>query len=83
MPLTKEGRGTGLAVAVDLINTWDALEAEPDLIEGLDDVRVWLTWHGLDRAAEAVSEADVAAMVVAGAAHSAAGTSKLSSFRRT
>ena len=52
MPLTREGRGTGLAVAVDLINTWDELESEPDLIEGVDDVRVWLTWHGLDRAAD-------------------------------
>jgi predicted RNA-binding Zn ribbon-like protein len=59
MPLTREGRGTGLALAVDLVNTWDLLEAEPDLIEGLDDVRVWLTWHGLDRAAERMREADV------------------------
>jgi predicted RNA-binding Zn ribbon-like protein len=59
MPLTREGRGTGLAVAVDLVNTWDLLEAEPDLIEGLDDVRVWLTWHGLDRAADRVREVDV------------------------
>jgi len=40
MPLTRdETRGTGLAVAVDLVNTWDELEAEPDLIEGLADVR--------------------------------------------
>src|SRR5215213_2122407 len=59
MPLTREGRGTGLALAVDLVNTWDLLEAEPDLIEGLDDVRVWLTWHGLDRAAERMRERDV------------------------
>jgi predicted RNA-binding Zn ribbon-like protein len=59
MPLTREGRGTGLAVAIDLVNTWDELEPEPDLIEGVDDVRVWLTWHGLDRAAQNVREADV------------------------
>src|SRR5215211_7224167 len=59
MPLTREGRGTGLAVGVDLVNTWDLLEAEPDLIEGLDDVRVWLRWHGLDRAADRVREVDV------------------------
>jgi len=62
MPLTKEGRRTGLAVAVDLVNTWDELEHEPDLIEGLDDVRVWLTWHGLDRAADELREPDVDAV---------------------
>jgi len=59
MPLTREGRGTGLALAVDLVNTWDLLEAEPDLIEGLDDVRVWLTWHHLDTAAAQMREPDV------------------------
>jgi predicted RNA-binding Zn ribbon-like protein len=59
MPLTKEGRGTGLAVAVDLINTWDELEREPDLIEGLADVRTWLSWHGLNRAAKTLRKADV------------------------
>jgi predicted RNA-binding Zn ribbon-like protein len=59
MPLTREGRGTGLAVAVDLVNTWDLLEPEPDLIEGLVDVRTWLTWHGLDRAADRMRESDV------------------------
>ena len=62
MPLTKEGRGTGLAVAVDLVNTWDELEPEPDLIEGVADVRVWLTWHGLDRAAKVAREADLDAV---------------------
>src|SRR6188508_2340076 len=60
MPLTRgKGRGTGLMLAVDLVNTWDELEPEPDLIEGLDDVRTWLTWHGLDRAAAAMREPDV------------------------
>src|SRR5262245_52015966 len=59
MPLTREGRGTGLMLAVDLVNTWDLLEPEPDLIEGLDDVRVWLGWHGLDRAAAQMREPDV------------------------
>ena len=54
MPLTKIGRGTGLAVAVDLVNTWDELEDDPELIEGLADVRFWLTWHGLNRAAKEV-----------------------------
>ena len=59
MPLTREGRGTALALAVDLVNTWDLLEAEPDLIEGLEDVRVWLTWHHLDTAAAQMREPDV------------------------
>jgi len=62
MPLTRDGRGTGLAVAVDLVNTWDELEPEPELIEGLDDVRVWLTWHGLDRVARDLRETDVDAV---------------------
>jgi len=60
MPLTRdETRGTGLAVAVDLVNTWDELEAEPDLIEGLADVRYWLTWHGLETAAKRLRSKDV------------------------
>src|SRR3954466_1418203 len=59
MPLTRgAGRGTGLMVAVDLVNTWDDLEPEPDLIEGIEDVRTWLTVHGLDRAAEDVRDVD-------------------------
>jgi len=60
MPLTRdETRGTGLAVAVDLVNTWDELEAEPDLIEGLADVRYWLDWHGLQTAAKRLRAGDV------------------------
>jgi predicted RNA-binding Zn ribbon-like protein len=62
MPLTKEGRGTGLTVAVDLVNTWDELEEEPELIEDVDDVRFWLTWHGLNRAAKEVRASDVDAV---------------------
>jgi predicted RNA-binding Zn ribbon-like protein len=60
MPLTRdETRGTGLALAVDLVNTWDELEAEPDLIDDLRDVRYWLDWHGLHEAAKRVRTADV------------------------
>lgn len=60
MPLTQgKGRGTGVAVAVDLVNTWDELAEPHDLIEGLRDVRTWLDWHGLHRAATAVRAADV------------------------
>ena len=53
MPLTRdETRGSGVALAIDLVNTWDELEPEPDLIEGLQDVRTWLEWHGLSAAAK-------------------------------
>src|SRR5215831_18594394 len=63
MPLTRdETRGSGLAVAVDLVNTWDELHPEPDLIEGLADVRTWLEWHGLKTAAARLSERDVDAV---------------------
>jgi predicted RNA-binding Zn ribbon-like protein len=60
MPLTRgPDRGTGVGVAVDLVNTWDELEDEPDLIEGVRDVRTWLDWHGLHGAAERMRESDV------------------------
>jgi predicted RNA-binding Zn ribbon-like protein len=60
MPLTRdETRGSGAAVAVDLVNTWDELHPEPDLIEGLADVRVWLEWHGLSTPARRLNEGDV------------------------
>jgi predicted RNA-binding Zn ribbon-like protein len=60
MPLTRdETRGSGVAVAIDLINTWDELEPEPDLIEDVRDVRTWLEWHGLSAAAKRMEEADV------------------------
>jgi predicted RNA-binding Zn ribbon-like protein len=63
MPLTRDDtRGSGLALAVDLVNTWDELEPEPDLIEGLRDVRYWLDWHGLHEAAKQVREQDVDGM---------------------
>jgi predicted RNA-binding Zn ribbon-like protein len=63
MPLTRdETRGSGLAVAVDLVNTWDELHSEPDLIEGIVDVRTWLEWHGLKAAAAQLGEQDVDAV---------------------
>ena len=63
MPLTRdETRGSGMAVAVDLVNTWDELHTEPDLIEGLVDVRTWLEWHGLKTAAAQLGEQDVDAV---------------------
>ena len=63
MPLIRdETRGSGLAVAIDLINTWDELHDDPDKIEGLVDVRTWLEWHGLKTAAAQLRERDVDAV---------------------
>ncbi len=59
MPLTKKGRGTGVALAVDLVNSWDELEDQPELIEGPADVRVWLDWHGFHRVARGIRAGDV------------------------
>src|SRR5690349_15569889 len=60
MPLTRgHGRGTGVIVAVDLVNTWDELEEEPDLIEDLRDVRTWLDHHGLHEAAKRLKPRDL------------------------
>src|SRR3954453_2128684 len=59
MPLSREGRGTGWALAVDIVNTWDEYPQPMDLVEGIDDVRTVLAWHGLPAAAEAVEPRDV------------------------
>jgi predicted RNA-binding Zn ribbon-like protein len=57
--LSREGRGTGVSLAVDLVNTWDELEPEPDHLRSVADVRRWLDWHGLHQAAKRVRAADV------------------------
>jgi predicted RNA-binding Zn ribbon-like protein len=57
--LSREGRGTGVSLAVDLVNTWDELERDPDGLRSADDVRRWLEWHGLTRAAKRIRAADV------------------------
>lgn len=59
MPLSREGRGAGWALAVDIVNTWDEYPQPMDLVEGIDDVRTVLAWHGLRAAAEAVEPRDV------------------------
>lgn len=60
MPLTRgPDRGTGVGLAVDLVNTWDELEEDPDLIDDVRDVRFWLDWHGLHTAAKQMTEKDV------------------------
>src|SRR5689334_22240551 len=60
MPLSKEGRGTGWALAVDIVNTWDEYPRPMDLVEGVEDVQTVLRWHGLEDAADVVEARDVA-----------------------
>src|SRR5919201_2696742 len=60
MPLTKLGRGGGIALAVDLLNSWDELEPDPELLSGRW-LRYYLTFHGYEAAAAAVREDDVPA----------------------
>lgn len=59
MPLTELGRGTGPAVAVDLVNSWDELVGPPELLRSVESLRVLLRWHGFDEAARLVTEEDV------------------------
>jgi predicted RNA-binding Zn ribbon-like protein len=59
MPLSRAGRGTGWALAVDIVNTWDEYPRPTDLVEGIEDVRPVLAWHGLPGAAAAVEPGDV------------------------
>jgi predicted RNA-binding Zn ribbon-like protein len=59
MPLTELGRGGGIALAVDLLNSWDELEPDPELLS-VRWLRYYLGFHGYDRAAAAVREEDVA-----------------------
>ena len=58
MPLTKLGRGDGIALAVDLLNSWDELEPDPELLSPRW-LRRYLEFHGYDKAAAAVREEDV------------------------
>jgi predicted RNA-binding Zn ribbon-like protein len=50
MPLTKLGRGGGVALAVDLLNSWDELEPEPDLLSPRW-LRYYLDFHGVSAGA--------------------------------
>src|SRR4051794_36427803 len=58
MPLTKLGRGGGVALAVDLLNSWDELEPEPDLLS-TRWLGYYLEFHGVPAAG--LGEDDVAA----------------------
>jgi predicted RNA-binding Zn ribbon-like protein len=59
MPLTELGRGGGIALAVDLLNSWDELEPDPELLS-VHWLRRYLAFHGYEQASAAVTEADVA-----------------------
>src|SRR5919204_3054093 len=59
MPLTELGRGGGIALAVDLLNSWDELEPDPELLSSRW-LRRYLEFHGYEAAAAAVDEAGVA-----------------------
>jgi predicted RNA-binding Zn ribbon-like protein len=58
MPLTKLGRGGGVALAVDLLNSWDELEPDPELLS-VRWLRAYLAFHGYEEAATAVREEDI------------------------
>ena len=55
MPLTKLGRGGGVALAVDLLNSWDELDDPPELLSERW-LRRYLEFHGVPAA---VGEGDV------------------------
>jgi predicted RNA-binding Zn ribbon-like protein len=46
-------------LAVDLVNTWDVLDDEPEFLHDLPHLRRFLLEHGLEREAEAATERDV------------------------
>lgn len=43
--------GDPVALAVDLVNTWDTLEAQPELLREVSDLRAFLGRHGISGAA--------------------------------
>jgi len=59
MPLTKLGRGGGVALAVDLLNSWDELEDPADRLS-VRWLRRYLAFHGCASAAAGVGEPEVA-----------------------
>jgi predicted RNA-binding Zn ribbon-like protein len=57
MPLSEQ-RGDNAAIAVDLVNSWDEYDRPPELLNARW-LRRWLEWHGFERLAAEVDEADV------------------------
>jgi Putative stress-induced transcription regulator/CGNR zinc finger len=58
MPLTHSGRGTGAAVAVDLVNSWDEYPHVQELLDA-EFLHRWLSWHGFEQTARQVGDEDV------------------------
>jgi predicted RNA-binding Zn ribbon-like protein len=50
-----------LARAIEVVNTWDTLDAEPEHIDGIEIFRRFLRWADEPGAAEAVDEDDLGA----------------------
>ncbi len=46
-------------LAVDLVNTWDVLDDEPEFLRDLPHLRRFLHEHGLEREAEVAAESDL------------------------
>src|SRR2546423_13812833 len=59
MPLTKLGRGGGVALAVDLLNSWDELDDPPELLS-VRWLRRYLVFHGFPAAAAGLGEPEAA-----------------------
>src|SRR5438105_962804 len=59
MPLTKLGQGGGIALAVDLLNSWDELHDPPELLS-VRWLRRYLEFHGFPAAAAGVGEPEIA-----------------------
>jgi predicted RNA-binding Zn ribbon-like protein len=56
MPLTEAARGSGVALAVDLINTWDEFPEPHDRLRDTAALRQLLLDHGFEAAAAAVGD---------------------------
>jgi predicted RNA-binding Zn ribbon-like protein len=59
MPLTELDGRDDLALAIDLLNTWDTFPEPHDALRSVDVLRRLLRHHGRERAAAAAREADV------------------------
>jgi predicted RNA-binding Zn ribbon-like protein len=59
MPFTSSGRGSGFALAIDLVNSWDEFDEPPELLRNRSWLERWLRFHGFPGAAAAVTDGDV------------------------
>lgn len=51
--------GDPAELAVDLVNTWDTLETDPELLRDVSALRRFLDRHGLEREAQLAGEQDL------------------------